>query len=78
MEQKQSHCTRTLHKDENTERAFFSPQKHPLQTKESITAATADAVTIKELPKGNLIFDMNYTPRFQRLSIKKEEKNHSF
>ena len=50
---------RNFTKDENTGRTFFSPQKHPLQTKESITAATADAVTIEELPKGNLMFDMN-------------------
>ena len=46
--------------DENTERIFFIPKYHPLQTKESVTAKTSSSVKMYELPSESLMFDASF------------------
>ena len=64
--------------DENTERIFFIPKYHPLQTKESITAKTSSSVKMYELPSESLMFDAAFLLMYTEIAdaINKELKRN--
>lgn len=66
--------------DENTERLFFIPQTHPLQTKESIIASNSSSVKIEEIPKSALVLDENFLLLYAEIiaSINYELRNDNF